>query len=183
MIAILAEDVSDANSLKAIIRARLGNISTKTKGYSGGGNLLNSAARDVKYFAGERASQIVICKDADERSYSEVETEIQERVVAPSGYSSLCCVVVPVQELESWLIADELAVREVIESFEFDGHASPETIQSPKEWLIKKSRQGRTQPLYSPKTFNEKVAAKLRHEVVAKKCPSFKRFLDRLSAK
>jgi hypothetical protein len=86
--------------------------------------------------------------------------------------------VIPVEEIEAWLIADEVAINDVIPSFKFNGHPHPEMIHNPKEWLCDQSRASNGKPLYSPKTFNPAVAKKLRFEVVAKKCPSFKAFMD-----
>jgi hypothetical protein len=88
-----------------------------------------------------------------------------------------------VQEIEAWLIADEQAIIAVIPSFRFKGHNQPESIQSPKEWLISQSKAENGKPLYSPKTFNSAVAKRLRFDVVQKKCPSFKAFVDCLSKK
>jgi len=88
-----------------------------------------------------------------------------------------------VQEIEAWLIADESAITAVIPSFRFKGHSQPESIQSPKEWLIDQSEAENGKPLYSPKTFNAAVAKHLRFDVVAKKSPSFKAFLDCLGSK
>ena len=51
--------------------------------------------------------------------------------------------------------------------------AQPESISSPKEWLVKESRKGRSSPLYSPATFNSKVVEHLGIDKVSKKCRSF----------
>ena len=101
----------------------------------------------------------------------------------PSGAEDQCCITIPVQEIEAWLIADEQAITAVIPSFLFKGHSRPESIQSPKEWLIRESEAANGKPLYSPKTFNAAVAKRLRFDVVQQKCPSFKTFLDCLNTK
>ncbi len=76
------------------------------------------------------------------------------------------------------MIADEAAINQVIPTFSFKGHENPERIRDPKEWLCAQSRAANGKPLYSPKTFNPAVARRLRFDVVARKCPSFKCFLD-----
>ena len=107
-----------------------------------------------------------------------VKQKVIKTIVQPSGLGEGCCIVVPVQEIEAWIIADDAAVRMVIPSFDFEGHNNPEAIRDPKEWLIRESIARNGKPLYSPKTFNEKVAAHLNLDLVAKKCPSFKAMID-----
>lgn len=125
----------------------------------------------------------MICHDADSNAPSDILERVLASIVRPSGKESECCVIVPVQEIEAWIIADETAVNAVIPSFRFKGHRQPEKIVSPKEWLIKQSEAANGKPLYSPKTFNAAVSKRLRLDVVQKKCPSFKNFVDCLNKK
>jgi len=180
MIAILAEDDSDAEVLKCLVRRRLNQpqLTIKTKGYEGSGGLLRKGARDIKRWSRVGATAVIVCHDADSNPAQVIRDTLVSKVIGPSGFSGSACLGVPVEEMEAWIIADELAVSSVIPSFRFAGHASPETINSPKEWLCNQSRAANGKPLYAPKTFNPSVARYLRFDVVAQKCPSFRRFLE-----
>ena len=183
MIAILAEDDSDADALSHLVKRHFDDtrLTVKKKGYDGGSGLCRKGARDIKTWLRQGVKRFVVCHDSDSHPPYQVREKIMNAVVKPSGAESHCCIVVPVQEIEAWLIADELAINDVIPTFQFEGHATPEHIGSPKEWLVGQSKAKNGKPLYSPKTFNAAVAKRLRLDVVSKKCPSFAAFLDCLS--
>ncbi|HLO40652.1 MAG TPA: DUF4276 family protein [Phycisphaerales bacterium] len=184
MLAILAEDQSDAEALKVIVRKHLKNesLSIRMKGYDGGGNLLAKGWRDIASWRRRGYTKFLLCHDSDGRSVDDVLKTLRDEVIQRCGLSSECfCLVVPVQELEAWLIADEVAVQDEIPSFRFTGHEHPENIKSPKEWLQDESHSKKARPLYVPKLNNPGIASKLRHDVVARKCPSFRRLLSDLS--
>jgi len=180
MFAILAEDDSDAEALTHIVKRYFNNerLSVKKKGYDGCGGLLAKGARDIRIWRSQGVERFVVCHDADDHAPQEILAKVLELVVKPAKAQDACCVTVPVQEIEAWLIADEAAITAVIPSFRFKGHNQPEKISSPKEWLINQSEAENGKPLYSPKTFNAAVARHLRFDVVKKKCPSFKAFLE-----
>ncbi len=182
-IAILAEDTSDVEALKYIVRRALGQerLPLWTKGYGGGGDLLSKGVRDIRQLQREGVQRFVVCHDADTESWEAVDSKVRRRLLTPTGIAERCCVAVPVQELEAWLIADEQAINAVITSFRFGGHRSPEQINSPKEWLRSESRRAGGKPLYVPKMHNPRVAERLRLEVVGQKCPSFRRFAEGLA--
>lgn len=175
MFAILAEDRSDANSLANLVK-RIGQIESRImrKGFSGCGELCRKASAHILNFADQGATHFIICQDSDGHDPVQIRNSICqtiERKINLNEYDHL--IVVPVQELEAWLIADESALQKVIPSFKLQKVNHPETIQSPKEWLIQKSRTGRSKPLYSPVTHNEKVSAHLDIDTVKSKCNSF----------
>lgn len=188
MFAILAEDDSDAEALANLIKRHFNNerLPIKKKGYGGSGGLCAKGARDIRAWLAQGIARFVICHDADSNPPADVREKVLKAVVRPSMAQERCCVTIPVQEIEAWLIADEGAITRVIPSFPFKGHTNPESISSPKEWLVGQSEAENGKPLYSPKTFNPAVAKHLRFDVVAKKCPSFGAFIkcldtDRLS--
>lgn len=180
MFAILAEDDSDAEALSHIVKKHFNNdrLSVKKKGYDGCGGLCSKGARDIRSWRDQGIQRFVVCHDADEHSPQQIRAKVLNAIVRPANAESACCITVPVQEIEAWLIADEVAITTVIPSFGFKGHNQPESIPSPKEWLIDQSEAENGKPLYVPKTFNAAVAKHLRFDVVAKKCPSFKAFLE-----
>jgi len=183
MFAILAEDDSDAEAISHIVRRHFNDdsLSIKKKGYDGCGGLCAKGARDIKTWSVQGITRFVVCHDADSNAPSDIREKVLKAIARPSGVEQQCCITVPVQEIEAWLIADEQAVAAVIPSFQLKGQSQPESISSPKEWLIKQSEAENGKPLYSPKTFNAAVAKRLRFDVVQRKCPSFKAFVDCLN--
>lgn len=178
MYAILAEDDSDAEVLEHIIRRRFNrNLTIKKKGYGGCGALLRKGMRDINSWKTSGANGIIVCHDSDRHSPTSIREKVNRLVVNPSQFDGPTCIVVPVQEIESWIIADEAAVKKVIPSFDFKGHKNPESLDDPKEWLCAESKASNGKPLYAPKVFNPAVARELDMEEVAKKCKSFEFFL------
>lgn len=178
MVAILAEDDSDAEALSNIVRQILTGVRIKPKGYDGGGGLCRKGARDIKTWWTLGFRTFVVCHDADKNSPESIRDKLLKEVVVPAEAAGNCCIAVPVQEIEAWLIADEMAIKKVIPKFDFKGHSQPEKLDDPKEWLIEQSEAENGKPLYSPKTFNPAVAKQLRIDVVQKKCPSFALFIS-----
>ncbi|HZZ44039.1 MAG TPA: DUF4276 family protein [Tepidisphaeraceae bacterium] len=175
MIAVLAEDKSDADTLVVIIRALLGNgIKIAHKGFHGCGELCKKGAVHIELFKAKGAKKFIVCHDSDRSIPSEVETKVRREIIIPSGVNADACIVVPVQEIEAWIIADEKAISRVIPSFQLNPVAHPETRESPKEWLENQSRVRTVRPLYSHAVHNPRVAAHMDYEKVAMKCPSFR---------
>jgi hypothetical protein len=174
--AILGEDKSDAATLKIIVRRFLADASIriKQKGYHGCGDLCANGARPLRAFADQGATRFVVCHDADGPDPEPACKRVLEKVIAPAGLQESSCIVVPVQELEAWILADETAVRKVIPSFDLRATANPEQVPGPKEYLEDLSRTGRSRPLYIHAIHNERVAEHLDFDTLYKKCPSFR---------
>lgn len=179
MLAILAEDDSDAEVLMHLVRRRLNDdrMPIKKKGYGGCAALCRKGARDIRTWAAAGVARVIVCHDSDGKPVDEVRRNVIDRVIKPSGFPGVHCIVIPVEEIEAWMIADEAAINAVIPSFRFKGHDNPQSIASPKEWLRDQSRASNGKPLYSPATFNPAVAMRLDLDRVAKKCPSLREFM------
>jgi hypothetical protein len=181
MFAVLAEDDSDVEVLTALIRLIAGrsNIRVKGKGFGGSGNLLNGAARQTKAW-GQEPSWFIICLDSDGKEPEAVRGSI--RAALKAGQLDVKrydhAIVVPVQELEAWMIADEQAIATVIPSLVIAEVRSPERLANPKEWLKNQSRGKGSRPKYASATFNVRVAPHLNVAKVQAKCPSFRELVD-----
>lgn len=162
--------------MKVITRRLLkhDSISIKQKGYHGCGELCTKGARQIRLFADQGVKRFIVCMDADGADPKPAHDRVLECVIRPSGVSDASCIVVPVQELEAWILADNEAVACVIPSFKFSACSNPESVASPKEYLERLSRQGRSRPLYSHATHNERVAEHLDLERLWRVCPSFR---------
>jgi hypothetical protein len=176
MYAVLGEDASDTESLKHIIRKLANNasLSIKTKDFDGCGDLLNRGHRILKLFSDNGCERFVICYDCNGHDPTERRQEAERRVIRASGIQTDHVIVVPVQELEAWIIADNAAVQAVVRSWQVTDITSPERIRDPKEYLKKMSRGPNMKPRYDPANHNPDIAKDLDLDKVAQKCPSFR---------
>ena len=176
MYGILGEDESDVQTLKVLIRRLRDDpkLPLKLKGYDGCGEMLRKGERQLHLFAGLGCDRFVICYDADGHDPNDRREEVMRKIVRPSGFARQCCVLVPVQELEAWILADIEAVSNVLTSWRPDPiKQNPEAIKDPKEYLERLSRGTNKKPIYSHATHNPRVAQYLRLALVRGRCPSF----------
>lgn len=175
--AVLGEDETDKATIHAILRTLTGDVKLPRngRGFGGSGDLLNEGARVLKGLV-KTCDRFIICLDADGNDPDAIRSKILERIVKPSGMASACCVTVPVQEIEAWILAD---IDQAISRWKkhpswrpIEVH-NPEGLRNPKEALIRMSRQGGARPRYDPVVDNEQIAAHLDLKRVEKKCPSF----------
>jgi len=180
VLGILGEDNSDVESLKVIVRRlrKDESISIKGKGYDGCGQLLRKGARQLELLAELGCSHFIVCYDSDGHSPLSRFNEVVERVVKPAGVMEKSCIVIPVEELEAWLLADIEAVVNVCKSWRPGPIPNPERIPSPKEHLEKLSRDSKHRPRYSHAVHNEKLSKYIDLDKVSRKCPSFKPLED-----
>ena len=174
MYGIIGEDKSDVETLKVLIR-RLANddgVRVKGKGYNGCAPMLCKGARQLRLFLKLGCNRFIVCYDADQQNPQTRYQKVAQKVVKPSGLSQLMCILIPVQELEAWILADVGAGSNIFKKWNVNEIANPEGIASPKEHLEKISRRG-SKPRYSHATHNEKIARYLDLEKVRQKCPSF----------
>jgi hypothetical protein len=181
MFGVIGEDRSDVSTLKVLIR-RLADdesLSVRGRGYEGASQMLRKGGKQLEMFANTyNCRRFIICYDSDSAApadrYEEVKEKILRKCAAPGSYS----IIVPVQELESWILADIQAVSNVFKGWTPTEIASPERIDSPKEELERLSRAADRRPRYSHALHNEKVARYLDLQKVARKCPSFRPLLN-----
>jgi Domain of unknown function (DUF4276) len=175
--AIIAEDKSDVETLTALIRLIAGSqsIPIKGKGYGGCAEMLRKGARQIRAFHDAGSCQrFVICYDSDRASPDARHKELIDKVIVPSNVNAPMCALIPIQEIEAWILADVKAVTKIITGWVPDKNiGNPEDIVDPKEYLEKMSRQNQ-RPRYSHAVHNAKIARHLDVELVHNKCPSFR---------
>jgi Domain of unknown function (DUF4276) len=174
--AIIAEDKSDVETLTALIRLIAGSqsISIKGKGYGGCAEMLRKGARQIQAFHDTGSCQrFVVCYDSDKASPDVRRQELIDKVIVPSNVIAPMCALIPIQEIEAWILADIKAVTKIITGWVPDKYVeNPEGIVDPKEYLEKMSRQNQ-RPRYSHAVHNAKIARHLDLDQVRNKCPSF----------
>lgn len=180
MFGVLGEDKSDADMLKELIFNLAGDhsLTIKTKGYSSCGELLTKGARQVAMFKALGCSKFVICYDSDHDCPEARKASIIKRIIKPSMTTGVFCALVPIQEIEAWILADLSAVTNIIKGWvPAKEILHPEAEDDPKEYLEKLSRKNQ-RPRYSHATHNPRIAKYLDLTIVEAKCPSFKPLVD-----
>jgi hypothetical protein len=183
---ILGEDESNVATLKVLVRRLAGDESlpVKGKGYGGAGEMLREGARQLRLFQNlHHCVRFIVCHDADGTDPSPKRRLVTERIIKPSGIRKGCCVVVPVQELEAWILADIECAHNIFKSWTPSAIKNPEGISSPKEYLERLSRDSKQRPRYSHATHNEKMAKYLDLSKVREKCPAFGMLMDFVAPK
>jgi hypothetical protein len=176
MYGILGEEDDDAETLKVLVQRLTKNptMRFRMKGFGGFGDLLKKGARQLQDFRNGGCQRFVVCHDADGPDPRGPRQEVVRRVIEPSGIKSEYCVVIPVHEIEAWILADIQAVSNVITSWRpTQFKENPEGVTNPKERLKSDSRKDNNRPRYDPATHNPKIAKYLELDVVRKRCPSF----------
>lgn len=149
-------------------------LTIKCRGYSSCGEMLRKGAKQLQLFNDLGCKRFVICYDADRDNPVERKQSIIDNIVKPAGFDAIFCALVPIQEIETWILADIMAVTNIIKGWAPTKEIiDPENIQDPKEHLEKMSRE-RQRPRYSHAIHNPQIAKYLNLELVAKRCPSFR---------
>ena len=178
MYGVLGEDTSDVKMLQVFIRRLAGDRSIKMrcKGFSGCANLLKDGTNVLRAMLDLGCSRFVVCYDADGPDPADHKEKVMSRIVRPAGVTDNCCVLVPVQEIEAWILADIESITRIFSSWRPVAISNPEAIERPKEHLKTLSRAFGIR--YDHVVYNERVAAHLNLQTVCGKCPSFRPLLE-----
>jgi hypothetical protein len=180
MYVVIAEDTSDLNCLKILIKRLTNNnaITIVGKGYNCCGDMLNKGAALLKFYDMQKDyRKFIICYDRDKDLAQKRYEQVISKIIKPSGIKkseNSICIVIPTEEIEAWILADIQAVSKVIPTLQPEKkYPNPEEIANPKETLERLSRENKPKPLYSHNTHNEQVMKHINLEVVKEKCLSF----------
>jgi signal recognition particle subunit SEC65 len=181
--AVLAEDQSDAEAICVLVKriADTTGLAVFKHGFSGCGNLRKKAGKHIKSLEGLGATHFIICHDADRSSPREIKESVRASIRSKHTLPDQHRIIVPVQEIEAWIIADEKAIQQIIPTLKIKPVNQPESLNNPKEWLKTESRRLKTKPLYDETTLNEKVCQHLDISIVQKKCQSFSELVEFVS--
>ncbi|NJO18653.1 MAG: DUF4276 family protein [Thioploca sp.] len=182
MYGVLGEDKSDVEILKVLIRKLAANekITIKTKGYSGGGEMMKQGKQQLNLFKNLGCCRFIICYDADGEKLEKRYEKVVNQIVTPSDLKKEAAIgiVIPVQEIEAWILANIEVVTQIFRNWQPKPVSNPESIDHPKEYLEKLSRDAKGKPRYSHAIHNARVAQYLNLNKIRQKCPSFKPLVD-----
>ena len=180
MFGILGEDKSDADTIDVLVRRLLKtpNLKTRKKGTMGFGNLIKQGAKDLNVFDKLGCDRFIVCHDSDGADPNEIENRIKREVIDKSDVTTGVCILVPVQAIEAWILADIQAVTKVFTSWTPAPISNPESQPQPKTYLKRLSRSANGSPRYAKTSHNPKIARHLDLNKLAAKCTSFRRLRD-----
>jgi len=181
MIAVLGEEISDCEFIEIMLRRISGQNTLRVakKGFDGCGNLLRDGARHLNRLLHQGTKKFVVCIDADGKKVEERKAQVRQRIFNTAQFVEGQCnsaIVVPVQEIESWILADASALNKTFRRWGLKDHPSPEGLKDPKKVLQDSTRQHNGRPLYVPSTHNPVAAKYLDIDKLRHSCPSFAEF-------
>lgn len=135
-ISILAEDHSDVEVISMILRkiAPMKRFSVRPFVGNGCGRLRNKCAAWSLQAEIEGCKAVIIVHDQDKKCSSELRQELEAKVKQCRRISRI--IVIPVEEIEAWLLADPRALRCAFSlKKEPKCPNNPESISDPKEKL------------------------------------------------
>ena len=182
-IGIIAEDTGDVDVLK-ILAAKLTKRRFSTSHFvgKGCGPLRKKIPGWCKAFSDKGIEAVVIVHDLDRNKEKELR-ELLENMLPEEGFTCMT-VVIPTEELEAWLLSDEVAIKTALKLHTaIKPMHHPEKIVSPKEHLGKLVRRHSKNQLrqYVNTVDNMLIAKQLVIEKL-KKCTSFKDFKSFVNA-
>jgi hypothetical protein len=188
-IAVIAEDNTDCDAIKNIVRRVLGeNVSTKTWASNGCSTLRRKLSVKLSSLSDDGCNAFIVIHDLDRNPENGMlNDEAQLRRVLEKSASdinrSARHICIPIEELEAWFWSDPKVI-EYIGKGKGKSSKNPHLLAKPKEELIKLSRDEKRRPRYSV-NMNAELAEMLDLDLCAQRCESFrglKQFLESLKS-
>lgn len=166
---VIAEDETDGQAVRVLLqRLRGGGTKVLTRSDQGCGAIGRKGERWVNDLVRCGCSAVIIVHDLDRRALGELQQQLA-KIQPPSGTALHVCI--PIEELEAWFWADANVLTKIARQ-PTPAHPSPEKITSPKEALMRLSRDGGKKPRYATSD-NAALAQELDLAACAQRCPSF----------
>ena len=171
-IGVIAEDDSDVKVLEAITEKIISKNSFSIKKMVGRGcaQLRRKCSRFARNLKDRDCSVLVVIHDLDRASEPALRQQLEKSIGETDFLAKI--VLLPVEELEAWLLSDPEAIK-----LTFNMGRLPKipvmthTIPSPKEYLERLVRQN-SKSRYVNTIHNHKIARNLKLENIMR-CPSF----------
>lgn len=173
----IAEDISDIEVLKILTKK----LTSKPFAVShfvgkGCGPLAKKSPGWCRVLLIKECHHVVLVHDLDRNNLVQLRQKLEGILLgAPQRTKS---VVIPIEELEAWLLSDEQAIAKALNLDKVPALVHhPEGIPSPKEYIGDMVRKiSNKQKQYVNTVHNRLIAGSLDIAKLRKKCPSFKKF-------
>lgn len=173
-IGIIAEDLSDVEIAQILARK----ISRKPLGFKhfvgrGCGKIRSKCRGWARVLEDRGCTGVVVIHDLDQHNEQELRLALEQELV--SCRLRRKAVVIPVREVEAWLLSDEVAIKVALKLAKQPGRISnPQSINRPKEHLRDLIyRCSYHQTTYVNSIHNVKIAKSLSVHTLASRCSSF----------
>ena len=176
-VGLIAEDLSDVEVLKLLVKK----LTTKSISFAhfvgkGCGPLKRKTPGWCKNLKLKGCTKIVLVHDLDRNHALDLRAKLESILNSSTDVKSI--VVIPVEELEAWLLSDSSAISSALSiSKPIKTIHHPETISSPKEFIrdtVWNSSNHKKQ--YVNSVHNKLIANIIDVKLIDRKCPSFKGF-------
>lgn len=174
-IGIIAEDDSDVICARVFIHRITNNNKIKIKKWAKNG--CSMMIRKCKSWANDLhnrgCSLLIVIHDSDGNNPNEISKKINEQLSSCPIIKKV--IVIPVQELEAWLLSDPDGIKKALKlKRDLNVKSNTESIDSPKEYLGKAiDRASNFEKIYTNTMHNEIISNIISIDIIKKKCPSF----------
>jgi len=178
----MAEDQSDIDVITLILQKYVAKNLFSIKKFVGNGcgKLRNKCDAWAKNLVDSGCHHVILFHDLDRSDEKTLRASLEAKVPAKDFPNSF--IVIPTEELEAWLLADEVAIQKAFTLSKTPKRiADCEKVQSPKEhigkivWQIDKKR-------YLNTVHNKKIAEHIQLDNI-RRCKSFKTLDSHILAK
>jgi Domain of unknown function (DUF4276) len=174
-IGVIAEQKNDVEVLEALTSKVISENSFAFKHFVGHGcgKLRSKCGAWANALLQRGCTCLVVLHDLDDRQEQELRTSLEASISNVSFSHSI--VIIPIEELEAWLLCDAAALKHVFNMQRKPKvPANPEDTPSPKEFLTQLiARHSKTK--YLNTVHNHKIAAQMELSTLTR-CPSFERY-------
>ena len=174
-VGIIAEDNSDVDSIKILIKriTNKNNFTFKKFAGKGCGNIIKKSNTWSRILKQQGCSYLILIHDRDTNDNEILHKKINNSL-EPCPIKNYI-ISIPIEELEAWLLSDSEAIKKVFSLNKFPKiDNKPYMIQSPKEYLDKliySTTKG--EKIYLNTEHNQKISEVISIEKIKEKNPSF----------
>jgi hypothetical protein len=172
-IGLIVENASDEVVVRALLdKVAKQRFSLRRFHSRGCGNLQSKCAAWARDLMTRGCRAIVVVQDVDDNDVAALRLQL-DALLAPLRFSKRA-VVIPVREIEAWLLADEIAIKKAFSlKRRVRPTPRPEAVQDPKQLLTDLVAEASEKRVtYVNSIHNARIAVALDVSVVERKCAS-----------
>lgn len=175
---IIAEDDSDADVAFSLISRLCGRNNYSKHRFTGGGcgRVFNKLAGWCENLSERGCNRLLVIHDLDRNNCQALFQALTDKVEQSKLKIERRAVVIPVEEVEAWMLADMDAIKSVFKLRKTPKDIqSPEKIRNPKEFLEDLVyRNSNKERRYLNTKDNLSISRKMDLSLLSQRCPSFR---------